>query len=153
MICLLGGLGGSNASTCTNNTWRAHLDLEHSTVYNETNHWNALFNGEMKYIFNAFYPDGHAMQNQLFNLSADPHELQDLSRSANPVHVAEVQKWRSTMAAQFLEEGRDEYGFVTADGKLLQRTKPLGTSPNYPRVNLSDAWFATATLTATPTPE
>jgi hypothetical protein len=49
--------------------------------YSPTNHWSALFNGEMKFIFNAFYPDDAVMQNQLFNLTADPHELQDLARS------------------------------------------------------------------------
>lgn len=47
--------------------WRAYLDLEHSNVYNETVHWNALTDGVMKYVFNAFYPS-----EMLFNLSADP---------------------------------------------------------------------------------
>ena len=47
--------------------WRAYLDLENSNVYNETVHWNALTDGEIKYIFNAFYPS-----EMLFNLSADP---------------------------------------------------------------------------------
>ena len=37
------------------------------------------------------------------------------------------------MAKQFLDEGRDKFGFVTPDGKLLQRTKGLGFSPNYPK--------------------
>ena len=38
----------------------------------------------------------------------DPHELHDLARSTDPVHVAEVQKWRGRMAKQFLDEGRDK---------------------------------------------
>ena len=72
------------------------------------------------------------MQNQLFNLTSDPHELKDLSRSDDPVYAAEVAKWRALMAAQFLKEGREQYGFVTADGTLLQRTSSMGQSPNYP---------------------
>jgi hypothetical protein len=30
--------------------------------------------GEMKFIFHAFYDDGDARQFQLFNLSSDPYE-------------------------------------------------------------------------------
>ena len=53
LICLLGGKNGSDASTCTNHSWRPHLDLEHNTCYSPTNHWSALFDGEMKFIFNV----------------------------------------------------------------------------------------------------
>jgi hypothetical protein len=41
--------------------------MEHSNVYNETVHWNALTDGKMKYIFRAYFPD-----ELLFNLTADP---------------------------------------------------------------------------------
>ena len=37
------------------------------------------------------------------------------------------------MAAQFLAEGREDFGFVSTDGKLLQRTKGITYGPNYPR--------------------
>lgn len=86
-----------------------------------------------RYIFNAFFPDDDTFQNQLFNLTADPYELQDLARSTDPAHVAEVAKWRARMANQFTQEGRGAFGFVSSDGKLLQRTKSLVYSPNYPK--------------------
>ena len=40
-------------------------------------------------------------------------------------HVAELAKLKKVMAQQFLEEGRDKYGFVTKDGKLLGGTTYL----------------------------
>jgi hypothetical protein len=39
--------------------------------------------------------------------------------------VAELAKLKKVMAQQFLEEGRDKYGFVTKDGKLLGGTTYL----------------------------
>ena len=39
-------------------------------VYNATVHWNAVFNGEMKFIFHAFWPEGDGRQYQLFNVTA-----------------------------------------------------------------------------------
>ena len=129
LLCLLGGGG------CRGGKWRPYLDLEHYQVYNETVHWNAVHNGEMKFIFHAFWSDGDPRQFQLFNLTSDPHELQDLARSQEPQHIAELAKMKKVMADQFLDEGRDKYGFVTPDGKLLgdaHRTLK-GTSPNYPK--------------------
>ena len=41
------------------NAWRQWIDLEHSTCYNSTNHWNALTDGNFKYIFRAFFGDGY----------------------------------------------------------------------------------------------
>ena len=61
MICLLGGKTGSDGSSCTNNAWRPYLDLEYNECYSVTNKWNALFNGEMKYIFNAYFPNGQCV--------------------------------------------------------------------------------------------
>jgi hypothetical protein len=103
-------------------------------VYNETVHWNAVHNGEMKFIFHAFWSEGDARQFQLFNLTADPYELQDLARSPEPRHAAELGKWKGVMARQFLEEGRDKWGFVTPGGKLLgaAHRNLTGESPNYP---------------------
>ena len=54
--------------------WREYVDLEHDTCYNVSNHWSALTDGNVKYIFNADAPS-----EQLFNLTADPYELNDLS--------------------------------------------------------------------------
>jgi|EP01049_Picozoa_sp_SAG25_P006196 hypothetical protein len=66
---------------------------------------------------------------------SDPYELQDLGRSSAPEHVAELEKWKQKMAQQFLEEGRDKYGFVSADGRTLLGASfrnLTGKSPNYP---------------------
>ena len=54
--------------------WREYVDLEHTICYNNSNHWNALTDGRVKYIFNAM-----DASEQLFNLTADPGELNDLS--------------------------------------------------------------------------
>ena len=133
LLCLLGpGRAGGDARGCRDGAWRAHLDLEHDICYNETVHWNAVFNGEMKFIFHAFWPTGDVRQMQLFNLTEDPNELRDLARSNRPTDRAEVDKWYRVMAQQFLDEGRDKYGFVTPNGTLLQRTKGQLLSPNYP---------------------
>jgi arylsulfatase A-like enzyme len=61
--------------------WREYIDLEHNITYSPENHWNALTDGRLKYIFHA--RDG---EEQLFDLERDPHELQDLAsvRATNP---------------------------------------------------------------------
>ena len=87
LLCILGG----EPNGCRNNggKWRPYLDLEHYKVYNETVHWNAIFDATstMKFIFHAFWPQGDRRQFQLFNLTADPYELQDLGRSDEPAPV------------------------------------------------------------------
>ena len=88
----------------------------------------------IKFIFHAFWDAGDPRQFQLFNLTSDPYELQDLARSPLPAHVATLAKYKKMMAQQFLEEGRDKYGFVTADGELLgSKNRTIrALSPNYP---------------------
>ena len=65
--------------------WRTTLDLEHSTIYNDTIHWNGIVAGAgaagptdgtagLKYLFHAYFPS-----EQLFNLTADPYEMVDLA--------------------------------------------------------------------------
>lgn len=55
MMCLLTDPSGRSCGYSVNpGPWRKYLDMEHSTVYNYTNHWNALTDGDMKYIFNAW---------------------------------------------------------------------------------------------------
>ena len=45
MLCLLTDPTGTRCEYAPNpGPWRQYLDLEHSTCYNETNHWNALTN-------------------------------------------------------------------------------------------------------------
>jgi hypothetical protein len=61
------------------------LDLEHSTIYNATVHWNGIVAGAgpggpsdgtagLKYLFHAY-----SATEQLFNLTADPYEMVDLA--------------------------------------------------------------------------
>ena len=64
----------SNSTAGESCGWREYVDLEHTICYNNSNHWNALTDGRVKYIFNAM-----DASEQLFNLTADPGELNDLS--------------------------------------------------------------------------
>ena len=68
LLCLLQDPSGRKCG------WREYLDLEHDICYNDTNHWNGLTDGVMKYVFNAYFP-----AEQLFNLTADPGERVDLA--------------------------------------------------------------------------
>ena len=70
--------------------WRQWVDLEHNICYNETNHWNALTDGTMKFIFHAC-----SGEEQLFDLSLDPSESQDLSKSFE--RSQQVEKWRQRL--------------------------------------------------------
>lgn len=80
LLCLLKDPSGKSCTGCTSATgcsadgkgWRAWVDLEHSTCYNATNHWSALTDGKMKYIFNACPTCSFPAKEQLFNLTADP---------------------------------------------------------------------------------
>jgi len=65
-----------DGSSCRGGRWRQWLDLEHGEVYNMTNHWSALTDGHMKYIFNAW-----DATEELFNLTADPGETTQLQNS------------------------------------------------------------------------
>ncbi|MBS1813691.1 MAG: arylsulfatase [Acidobacteria bacterium] len=101
--------------------WREWIDLEHNICYDETNHWNALTDGEWKYIFHAF--DGHE---QLFNLQNDPDELNDLG--ADAARNAELERWRGRMVAHLSERGEH----WVKDGKLQVRKKGTMLGPNFP---------------------
>jgi arylsulfatase len=101
--------------------WHPFIDLEHSMCYSK-DHWNALTDGKVKYIYHAF--DG---REQLFDLTADPHELHDLA--AEPAHSAKLRQWRQRMVEHLSERG-DEF---VRDGKLMIRKKRLLYSPNFPK--------------------
>eukprot|EP01062_Namystynia_karyoxenos_P022380 TRINITY_DN18574_c0_g1_i1.p1 TRINITY_DN18574_c0_g1~~TRINITY_DN18574_c0_g1_i1.p1 ORF type:complete len:561 (+),score=130.00 TRINITY_DN18574_c0_g1_i1:75-1685(+) len=125
LLCLLRDPSGLTCPYSPNpGPWRKWIDMEHSTCYNETNHWNALTDGQMKYVFRAWYGD-----EQLFNLTADPGELYDVAGSPN--YSAELRKWRSRMVAQFQSEGRGK-DWVSSTGELLRRAKGQTYGPNYP---------------------
>jgi arylsulfatase A-like enzyme len=124
MRCLLRDPSGQACDYAVNpGPWRQWIDMEHSTVYNETVHWNALTDGKMKYIFRAFFGD-----EQLFNLTADPYEQTDLA--ADPAYATVLGVWRQRLVAQFERENRGPDW--VKDGKLQQRTQGQTYSPNYP---------------------
>lgn len=104
-------------------TWREYLDLEHSTCYNITNHWNALTDGHTKYIFRAFFDD-----EQLFDLDSDPAEMTNLAGSSKWKTTLEL--WRERLVKQFEQEDRGPTW--VQDGKLMRRTKGQLYSPHYP---------------------
>lgn len=101
--------------------WRKYIDIEHSTAYWADNYWCALTDGKVKYIW--FFRTG---QEQLFDLVKDPHELHDLSKTANA--KKQLAAMRNAMAEHLQERGEE----WVKDGKLVIRKKSLLYSPNYP---------------------
>jgi len=101
--------------------WREFIDMEHDVCYSVKNHLNALTDGRWKYIFHAF--DG---SEQLFDLSDDPNEINDLS--SNPSHSGTLQLWRERLARHLSERGD---GWVT-NGRPLRRPRRRLYSPHYP---------------------
>ena len=100
---------------------REWIDLEHDVCYDATNHWTALTDGRHKYIFHAY--DG---AEQLFDLTADPHELNDLS--GDSAHAPLLGRWRSRMASHLEPRGPE----WTLNGRPRPRPKKMPFSPNYP---------------------
>ena len=130
LTCLIGGPAAP--ASCADAPWRTSLDLEHSTLFNETIHWSALvgnartpsFAGaKLKYIFLAFWA-----AEQLFDLSADPNEMTNLA--PDPHYALELAAWRAAMVQQFESEGRGP-SWVKG-GMLQQRVVGQLCSPNFP---------------------
>ena len=60
VLCLLKDPSGKTCEYQPNpGPWREWIDMEHNTCYNSSNHWNALTDGKMKYIFRAFFQVRH----------------------------------------------------------------------------------------------
>jgi arylsulfatase len=89
--------------------------------YNQ-DHWNALTDGKVKYIYYAF--DG---REELFDLTNDPRELQNIA--ADPAHKSTLLQWRQHMVEHLSERGEQ---FVSG-GKLTIRKERLLYSPNFPK--------------------
>jgi len=106
----------------SNSTWREYIDLEHDLCYSPLNHWNALTDGHMKYIFHA--RDG---EEQLFDLRQDPHELKNLAPET--AHSSELSQWRERLITHLSIRGER---FVK-NGKLALRPGSYLYSPNYPQ--------------------
>ena len=104
-----------------NPQWRKYIDLEHAECYEKNNYWCALTDGKIKYIW--FFRTG---EEQLFDLSRDPHELKNCS--GLPAYKTQLEMMRGEMVAHLSERGE---GFVK-DGKLVVRDSSLLYSPNYP---------------------
>ena len=116
--------------------WRTILDLEHDVCYNGTVKWNALVtrndpeagSGVMKYIWHAS-PGVVLPYEQLFNLTADPHERTDLART---VSEAKLGQWRQRLARQWQEEGRGPRWFDATTMRPLPRNVSQLYSPHFP---------------------
>ena len=100
---------------------RDYLDLEENWTFQPRFYWNAIIDndGNMKYIFNA-----HTGQEQLFNLTEDPFELENLADGDNTL------VWRQRLIEQFKEEGRGP--LFLRDDELVVPRKPLLFNKNYP---------------------
>ena len=108
------------------------LDLEENWTFQPRFHWNAIIDNDtnMKYVFNA-----HTGYEQIFNLTADPFELNDAIGSDGELLV-----WRRRLISQFKREKRgslflnssDDDDDDNDDDALVFPRKPLLFSKNYP---------------------
>lgn len=105
--------------------WRPWMDLEHSTCYLDTEHWNGLTDGRVKYLY-----FGQSGEEQLFDLVKDPGECINLA--ANPAHKELLERWRGYLADHFAERG----DYWVKDGKLRRRRKETLYSPHYETAGL-----------------
>ncbi|HSU56769.1 MAG TPA: hypothetical protein VLT36_22110, partial [Candidatus Dormibacteraeota bacterium] len=85
------------------------------------NHWNALSDGQWKYIFHA-----RNATEQLFHLQRDPCELIDLANDSADQEVLRL--WRNRMVEHLSERGD---AFVK-NGRLVPRPEGMMLSPNFP---------------------
>jgi len=102
--------------------WRKELDLEHSLIYEPDNAWTCLTDGSHKYIY--FTLTG---EQQLFDLSNDPHELIDLAK--DPGQAELVSEWRNRMIEHLSIRGER----WVKDGDLCIQEESQKYSPNDPR--------------------
>jgi arylsulfatase len=125
LLCLLRDSSGKESCNYKINPgpWREWIDMEHSTCYNESNHWNALTDGNEKYVFRAWYGD-----EQFFDIEKDPNELVEVSEQRRE----DVSKWRKRLVNQFESERRGT-DWVSDDGALQRRLNGETYSPNYPK--------------------
>jgi len=104
---------------------REYLDLEHgnSAALPRSYDWNALTDGDMKYVL---FADG---VEQLFNITADPREEYELSKRSE--YAPEVSKWRTRLAHLFTKQARGPQWIK--DNQLISPRPPMVFSPLYPR--------------------
>jgi arylsulfatase A-like enzyme len=109
-------------------SWRPYIDLEHATCYEKENYWCALTDTRIKYIW--FF---HTGEEQLFDLSKDPHELKNLVHDRK--YDKELLKWRQNMFNHLSERGDP---FVK-DGKVAVLERTVLTGSNYPAAKIEKA--------------
>lgn len=103
--------------------WRETIDIEHNSCYGPNTGYVALTDGRWKYIW--FYSRG---EEQLFDLSADPYENNDLHHATE--HAETLAAFRRRMARHLAERG-DRW--VSPSGELrILRNVPVHT-PNFPK--------------------
>ena len=107
--------------------WRKYLDLEHSTCYSPDNYWCALTDGKLKYIWRF-----HTGEEELFDLSKDPHELKDVSKDKK--YKSQLLRMREAMVEHLSERGEE---FVK-DGRLQVLKRTVLYSPLFPDENPVD---------------
>lgn len=122
ILCLLRSPADAAAAGCPP-AWRSAIDLEHDLLYNASCHWSAWTDGRVKYVFNAL-----DATEQLFNLTADPYEMTDVSGEA--AYQPVLAQWRDTLVQQFEREGRGPAW--VKNGVLQKRPQSQLYSPNYP---------------------
>ena len=101
--------------------WRDAIDLEHDICYDASNHWTGMTDGRWKYIFHA-----QTGEDQLFHLSDDPNELNDLT--ADQGYARRKREWRNRLIEHLSERGAP---FVV-NGDLGVQPKSFLYSPNWP---------------------
>ncbi|HOB74505.1 MAG TPA: arylsulfatase [Phycisphaerae bacterium] len=124
LLNLLHGKAGgtSHGEAGVSPAWRPYIDLEHSQSYRGSGWWNALTDGQWKYILHA-----HTGQEQLFDLQNDPHELTDLA--PHPAHRETLETWRHRLERHLGERGEP----YVKDGRLQMKRQNILLSPNYPQ--------------------
>jgi arylsulfatase A-like enzyme len=120
----LDGMSLSRLVRPSKQQWRTFVDMEHDICYSVQNHWNALTDGQHKYIYHAY--DG---REQLFNIKDDPGEIYDLAQE--PKYGEILKAWRNQLIEHLSDRGKK---FVF-NGRLVLRPDGMLYSPLYPDIN------------------
>jgi arylsulfatase len=102
---------------------RKVLDLEHASCYAPKDGWVALMDERYKYIYFE-----HTGQQQLFDLSRDPTEVNNLADQPSSAKL--VKQWRQKMIQHLSIRGEP----WVKDGDLAVQEKPLRRRANNPNV-------------------
>lgn len=102
---------------------RKMLDLEHASCYAPKDGWVALMDQRYKYIYFE-----HTGQQQLFDLSRDPEELNNLA--GKPASAKLVKQWRQKMIEHLSIRGEP----WVHDGDLAVQEKPVRRRANNPNI-------------------